>query len=68
MKTAYKIAQNLHKKIGAHYRLIGTGCSDEQYQRARAESDQAESMARYLIQYLPRAQADVIRSITGYKL
>lgn len=68
MKTAHKIAQNLRKKIGAHYRLIGTGCTDEQYHRARAESDQAESLARYLIQYLPRAQADVIRAITGNKL
>lgn len=67
-KSMFKFARQLNKQIGAHYRLIGTGCTDEDYHRARAESDQAESLARYMMQYLPQLQADVIRAVVGVKL
>lgn len=68
LKSIYQLAHQLHDQIGAHYRLIGAGVADDQYWRARAESDQAESTAKYLIQYLPQVQADVIRAVVGAKL
>ena len=68
LKSIYQLAHQLYDRIGAHYQLIGTGVDDDQYWRARAESDQAESMAKYLIQYLPPAQADVIRAVVRAKL
>lgn len=45
-------ANVLRQKIGSHLPLIGTGCSDAQYQMARAESDEAVSLAKYLICHL----------------
>jgi len=51
-KTIEAIAKPLRAKIGAHMRLLGTGCGDETYQRARADSDLAAQQAKYLIQHL----------------
>jgi len=68
LKSIYQLAHQLRDQIGGHYRLIGTGCSDEVYWRARADSDIAGSTAKYLIQYMPPAQADVIRAIVGANL
>lgn len=54
MRTVHVIARELRRKIGAHYRLIGrSDIAHETYQAARAESDQAESLLRYLAQYAP---------------
>ena len=51
-KTIIRIAKPLRAVIGAHARLIGTGCDNSVYQRARADSDLAVQQAKYLIQYL----------------
>lgn len=68
MKTTYQIAKALRHKIGAHYRLIGqSGLTHDEYLQARSASDQAESTARYLMQYLPTEKAAVIQSITGVR-
>jgi hypothetical protein len=52
IKTIIRIAKPLRAVIGAHARLIGTGCDNSVYQRARADSDLAVQQAKYLIQYL----------------
>lgn len=52
IKTIIRIAQPLRAVIGAHARLIGTGCDNSVYQRARANSDLAVQQAKYLIQHL----------------
>ena len=41
IKTIIRIAKPLRAVIGAHARLIGTGCDNSVYQRARADSDLA---------------------------
>lgn len=51
-KTIALIAKPLRLKIGAHMRVLSTGCDDETYQRARADSDLAAQQAAYLIQHL----------------
>lgn len=43
-----QIARGLARQIGAHVPLIGTGCSDTQYQTTRAASDSAQALALYL--------------------
>lgn len=55
-RTHQTIAQQLRNRIGSHYTLL---CSkpvheltDAEYQAARADSDQALSMARYLARHL----------------
>lgn len=69
MKSIWKLARRLDAQIGAHYRLIGdSSVSHDDYMRARADSDQAVSTARYLMQYLPPVQADVIRAVVGANL
>ena len=52
IKTITNMAKPLRKVIGCHVPLIGTGCDDEVYQRARADSDLAVQQAKYLIQQL----------------
>lgn len=52
IKTIIRIARPLRAVIGAHARLIGTGCDTSVYQRARADSDIAVQQAKYLIQHL----------------
>ena len=52
IKTIICMAKPLRKVIGCHVPLIGTGCDDEVYQRARADSDLAVQQAKYLIQQL----------------
>jgi len=51
-KTIALIAKPLEAKIGAHVCLLGTGCDNDTYQRARADSDLAAQQAKYLIMYL----------------
>jgi IS4 transposase len=68
LKSIYQLAHQLHDQIGAHYRLIGTDVNHDKYWRARAESDHAISTAKYLIQYMPRVQADIIRAVVGAHL
>ena len=52
IKNIIRMAKPLRKVIGCHVPLIGTGCDDEVYQRARANSDLAVQQAKYLIQQL----------------
>ena len=52
IKNIINMAKPLRKVIGCHVPLIGTGCDDEVYQRARADSDLAVQQAKYLIQQL----------------
>ena len=49
IKSIIRIAQPLRAVIGAHARLIGTGCDNSVYQRARANFDMAVQQAKYLI-------------------
>jgi hypothetical protein len=51
-ETIALIAKPLKAKIGAHMRLLGTGCDAYTYQRARADSDLAAQQAAYLIKHL----------------
>jgi hypothetical protein len=51
-KTIALIAKPLKAKIGAHVRLIGTGCDADAYYRAQSDSDLAVQQAKYLIQHL----------------
>jgi len=68
-RDIYKLARQLRGRIGAHYRLIGdSSIAHDEYLQARADSDQAVSTARYLVQYLPPVQADVIRAVVGVSL
>jgi hypothetical protein len=67
LKSTYQLANSLRDQIGKH-RQLSDYCDNDAYWRARADSDQAVSTAKYLIQYLPRAQADVIRAIVGAEL
>ena len=68
MQQVSILARQLRAKIGAHYRMIGdSSVTHDDYMRARSESDDAESTARYLIQYLSTAQAAVISQITGIR-
>lgn len=69
MKSIWILARQLDAQIGAHYRLIGnSSITHDEYLQARADSDQAVSTARYLMQYLPPVQADVIRAVVGANL
>ena len=52
IKNIILMAKPLRKVIGCHVPLIGTGCDNEVYQRARADSDLAVQQAKYLIQQL----------------
>ena len=52
IKNIIRMAKPIRKVIGCHVPLIGTGCDDEVYQRARADSDLAVQQAKYLIQQL----------------
>ena len=51
-RTIITMARPLKARIGAHVPLIGTGCDNDVYQRAQADSDVAVQAAKYLIQHL----------------
>lgn len=51
-RSILRMARPLRARIGAHVPLIGTGVDDAVYQRTRADSDEAVSAAKYLIQHL----------------
>ena len=51
-KSILRMAQPLRAIIGAHVPLIGTGCDEDVYLRARADSEEAVSIAKYLIMHL----------------
>lgn len=53
------LAAELRTKIGAHVPLIGTGCDSEVYHQARRDSDEAVSLAKYLICHLDSRHAAV---------
>jgi hypothetical protein len=55
MKNLLTLAKTLRKRIGAHYRYINTAqrnYTDDRYQELRRDSDEAVSLANYLIQHL----------------
>lgn len=59
-RTQARIARQLRRDIGKHYRMI---CGDPTYTdadfwRARSESDQAAQQARYLAQHLVQLDSD----------
>jgi hypothetical protein len=67
LKSIYQLAHQLHDQIGKH-RQLSDYCDNDVYWRARSDSDQAVSTAKYLIQYMPRVQADIIRAVVGTEL
>ena len=52
IRTIIRMAKPLRERIGAHVPLIGTGCDNDVFQRAKADSDDAVSLAKYLIMHL----------------
>lgn len=65
-KTLYKLAKQLRKTIGAHVHLIGKQVQADIYYTAQAESDKAESLAKYLIWHLQdRHQAEIFAREVG---
>ena len=49
----HSLAKNIKPAIGAHYRLLSSaGYSAEKYAQMRRASDEAVSLARYLIMHL----------------
>lgn len=69
MKTMQSLGRQLSRQIGAHYRLIGRAdVTHDDYLQARAESDQAQALARYCLQYLPADQAAVLAHCLQVKL
>ena len=65
-KTLYTLAKELRKTIGAHAYLIGKkGCADAYY-IAQSKSDEAVSLAKYLIWHLQdRQQAEQFAHMVG---
>jgi len=61
------LARQMRKTIGAHYRMIGnTNLTNDAYQEARSKSDQAVSLANYIIQSLEnRQQAELFAHHVG---
>jgi hypothetical protein len=51
-RTIVRMAKPLRARIGAHVPMIGQQVDTETYQRARADSDEAVSLAKYLILHL----------------
>lgn len=51
-KTILRMAKPLRARIGAHARMIHTWTDHDAYERARADSEEAVSTAKYLIQHL----------------
>jgi hypothetical protein len=53
-RTLAKMAQPLKRAIGSHYRMASdhAGYTAEAYAEARRDSDEAVSLAKYLIQHL----------------
>jgi len=58
-----RFARSLGRKIGAHAALIGQGnVTCEQYDAARAESDEAERLVRHIVQSVDNRHIAVIVS------
>jgi len=65
-KNIIKLAKQLKKSIGKHYKLIGKQVPADVYYEAQRESDEAVSLAKYLIQHLAdRHQATVFAHAVG---
>lgn len=65
-KNILKLARQLKKSIGKHYKLIGQQVPADTYYAAQRESDEAVSLAKYLIQHLEdRHQATVFANAVG---
>ncbi len=63
------LGRQLSRQIGAHYRLIGRlDVTHDDYLQARADSDRAQALARYCLQYLQPAQAAVLAHYLQVKL
>ena len=52
MKDILKLAKQLSKQIGGHYHMIGKGVDADIYYEAQRQSDEAQALAKYLIQHL----------------
>ncbi len=69
MQNLLTLANNLRKRIGAHYRYINTAqrnYTHDRYQELRRDSDEAVSLAKYLIQHLQnRHQAVTFANAVG---
>lgn len=59
-KTILKMARPFKRVIGAHHRLIGTGCDADEYYEAQRKSDEAVATCKYLIQMLDDRHAAVL--------
>lgn len=51
-QTIHALAKPLRRVIGKHHQLIGKCAPQEQYLEAQRASDDAVSLAKYLIQHL----------------
>jgi hypothetical protein len=51
-RDIHALAQSLRHRIGRHYRMVGHHRSHDEYLIARRDSDEAESLAKYLIMHL----------------
>ena len=69
MQNLLTLAKTLRKRIGAHYRYINTAqrnYTHDRYQELRRDSDEAVSLANYLIQHLQdRHQAVTFANAVG---
>lgn len=59
-RTLAPLAQSLRSHIGAHHRLIGTGCTDAKYHAVQRKSDECVALAKYLIQTLADRHAATV--------
>ena len=57
-----KFAKSLGKVIGAHARLIGTGCTNDEYLAAQYASEEAVRMVKHIIQTVDNRHIAVIVS------
>lgn len=55
-----KFAKELRRDIGAHNKLIGTGCDNDTFIEARKRSDAAVSLLKYIIQSVDNRHIAVI--------
>jgi hypothetical protein len=60
-RNAVRLGKILRTRLGAHYRMAsGDNYTSEAYQQARADSDEAERLLRYLAMHLADRHAAVV--------
>lgn len=59
-RDIHALAQSLRHRIGRHYRAAGVPGYADKYQQMRRDSDEAEGLAKYLIQHLD-SRHDAVR-------